>query len=89
MLESLRWPDTGVIQFRADAGAAPVIVVDLRRLRCAVCGVNGYADQVRTRRLYAPASRDHLELPRRGRPSKWLVAQRRAENSADALRRDF
>jgi hypothetical protein len=73
-----RWPPTVsvLIQF------APTTVlrrVELRRLRCPECGGNTSATEVTTRLLRHESALDwDRDQPRRGRPPKWLVEQRRA-----------
>jgi hypothetical protein len=83
VVESLEWPCAGVMQFRTAAQSDPMIVADWRRLRCTTCGGNAYADHVGTRRVYVAVTLDDLELPRRGRPPKWLVEQRSARRTGD------
>ena len=59
------------------APAAPVIVANIDGLRCTVCDGNVMVVAVETRmvRDYEPFAKDE---PRRGRPPRWLVDQRRA-----------
>jgi hypothetical protein len=68
------------------AGGAAVDVADWRRLRCPRCGGALFPDDVRIRRERPePVAPWAEERPRRGRPPKWLVEQRRRE--AEALER--
>lgn len=78
VLESRVWPWASPVLLRPSDGQVPMMVCDLSRLRCAVCNGNVYADEVRIRRVYPALSPEELDIPRRGRPPKWLVAQRRA-----------
>ena len=80
VLESRVWPWAGPVLLRPSDGQVAMTVCDWSRLRCAVCNGNvyAYADEVRIRRVYHALSPDELDLPRRGRPPKWLVARRRA-----------
>ncbi len=83
MLEARCCPCVGPVLFQAAGTHTLVSVADWRRLRCAVCGGNVYADEEDTTRVYPGLSKEELDIPRRGRPPKWLVAQRRANPSAD------
>jgi hypothetical protein len=49
-----------------------------------VCGGNLYPDEIKTRRVYPPLSREELDVPRRGRPPNWLVAQRLAARDVES-----
>ncbi|HET6315887.1 MAG TPA: hypothetical protein VFG86_05475 [Chloroflexota bacterium] len=82
-LETRRWPCIGPAVLDIPGTISPVSVADWSRLRCATCGGNAYADEVRTVRLYPPVAWDDLEAPRRGRPPSWLVAQRQAARDPD------
>ena len=82
--ETRRWPWFGPVLFRPPGGQPATPVADWSKLRCVACGGNVYADEVRTAKVYASVSWDDLEQPRRGRPPKWLVAERHAiDPSAD------
>ena len=89
VLESRAWPWAGPVLLRPSDGHVTMTVCDWSRLRCAVGNGNVYADEIRIRRVYPALSPDDLEVPRRGRPPKWLVAQRRAaiESSDESYRR--
>ena len=78
MLQAPSWPCFGSVLFQAVDNHSIIPVSDWRRLRCAVCGGNVYADEVRSIRVYPALSREDLDIPRRGRPPGWLVAQRHA-----------
>jgi hypothetical protein len=78
VLEARSWPCAGPVLFRARAAQPVVAVPEWRRLRCEVCRGNVYADEIHSLRVYPALSRDDLDVPRRGRPPKWLIAQRRA-----------
>ena len=77
-LRTRRWPARGPVAFQPAGKQHSVALADRSRLRCDACGGNIYADEVRTTTLYPRLSRDDLDLPRRGRPPAWLVAQRQA-----------
>ena len=70
------------VRFRAPGAAAEVDLEDWRRLRCRRCGGAVYLDdaQLVTRRVETFNWFD--DQPRRGRPPKRLVEQRRREREA-------
>ena len=73
-----QWPPTGPILFQPPDAQAPTPVRAWWRLRCPVCGGNTAADEVTTRTVRLEPVIDWREVrPRRGRPPKWLVDQRR------------
>jgi hypothetical protein len=76
--ETRRWPWFGPVVLHRPCGEPAMSAENWSRLRCTTCGGNVYADEVRTAKLYPSVSLDDLELPRRGRPPRWLVAQRQA-----------
>lgn len=78
VLEARNWPCTSTVLFRRGKTEPLLSFTDWRRLRCEVCSGNVYADEIRSTRVYPALSRDELDVPRRGRPPKSLVAQRRA-----------
>jgi hypothetical protein len=82
MLEAARWPAVGPCWFQAADGSPAMPISDWARLRCAVCGGNVYEDGIQILRTYPPLSWEEDESHRRGRPPKWLVAQRRASGEA-------
>jgi hypothetical protein len=82
--ETRRWPWFGPVVLRPPHEAPAVSVANWSRLRCLTCGGNVYPDEVRTVKHYPFVCLDDLELPRRGRPPRWLVEQRRAARSDSA-----
>ncbi len=67
--------------FQNGHGGPPIVVKNLRALRCERCGGPVYTDEFEVRYVYPKV--DTLEdRPRRGRPPKWLVEERRARESA-------
>ena len=75
-LESTAWPTYRRVVLR-QAGAPPTQLADWRRLRCASCGGAAMPTEVTCRLVRNEAPIDWAaERPRRGRPPKWLVAQR-------------
>jgi hypothetical protein len=73
------WPpvDTVLIQLE---GSTVLRRMQLDRLRCPECGGNTAPTEVTTKRLRRERAIDwQKEQPRRGRPPKWLAAQRAAE----------
>ncbi|MBV9169596.1 MAG: hypothetical protein JOZ81_05885 [Chloroflexi bacterium] len=58
-------------------GSAAQRVADWRQLRCTRCGGALYAESIEA--IAEPETDEELrrEMPRRGRPPKWLVEQRR------------
>jgi hypothetical protein len=77
-LQAERWPPAGPVLYLPAEAERSIPVTDWRRIRCATCGRNTYSDEIRTVKLYPPVSWDELDPPRRGRPPKWLIAQRNA-----------
>ena len=77
-----RWPHPGPASFYPVGGAPAVEVPDWRRLRCAACGGNAYPDEVAPARIYRRVPFDDSR-PRRGRPPRWLVAQREAARARE------
>jgi hypothetical protein len=64
-------------------GEAPQPVADWRQLRCGRCGGALFAESIEA--ILKPDPDDdelQREMPRRGRPPKWLVEQRRRERDA-------
>jgi hypothetical protein len=74
-----RWPPAGTVLIQME-GSTVLRRVELRRLRCPDCGGNTSTDEVTTRLLRRERTIDwrNEERPRRGRPPKWLVEQRKA-----------
>jgi hypothetical protein len=73
------WPPTGPILFQPADKQEATQMRAWWRLRCVVCGGNTTANEVASRTARLEPSVDWREVrPRRGRPPKWLVEQRRA-----------
>ena len=70
-------PPHGIWHPAGDAG--PQAVADWRQLRCGRCGGALFAESVEM--VQRPDTSEELrrEVPRRGRPPRWLVEQRRRE----------
>ena len=79
------WPPSGPVVFRPADSSTERQLPAISRLRCPLCGGNTVVDEldVRTLRLEAPIDWQ-AERPRRGRPPKWLVQQRQADESDTA-----
>jgi hypothetical protein len=76
------WPPDAAVQFQP-AGSSATTTIDSRRLRCTSCGGNTVACEIVRRRMRKEGPIDwRSEQPRRGRPPKWLVDERRAELAA-------
>ena len=73
--EAPAWPWHGATLLHVP-DQQPVKVADWTRLRCATCSGNVYADDALAHRVYPRFNWNDLDQPRRGRPPKWLVAQR-------------
>jgi hypothetical protein len=76
-------PSYGI--WRPADGSAPQRVADWRQVRCSRCGGALYAESIDA--VAEPDADDELrrEVPRRGRPPKWLVEERRrARNSTES-----
>ena len=63
-------------------GGRPQPVADWRQLRCNRCGGALFAESVEAITRTEDAEALRREAPRRGRPPKWLVEQRRKEREA-------
>src|SRR6266568_1971999 len=71
-----RWPPLSTVLIQTE-GSAVLRRVELTRLRCEVCGGNTSATEVKRRLLRRERAIDwQREQPRRGRPPKWLLAER-------------
>lgn len=67
--------------WRPSSGAARR-VADWRQLRCARCGGALYAESIEAV-VHADEAEDlQREVPRRGRPPKWLIEERRRQREA-------
>jgi hypothetical protein len=65
------------------AGSGPVQrVADWRQLRCSRCGGALFAESVEAVVRYDESEELRREVPRRGRPPKWLVEERRRQSDA-------
>jgi hypothetical protein len=65
--------------FQDGRGGAPQAIKSLTSLRCVRCGGSVYTDEYEVRYIY-PKLGD-ADRPRRGRPPKWLVELRRANEA--------
>lgn len=81
VLRTTRWPSFGPFLFQQEGAERHIAIGDWTRLRCVSCRGNPYLDGIRSRRVYQRLRPDELDVPKRGRPPKWLVVQRR---NADA-----
>lgn len=82
VLQSDTWPTYHPVLLR-QTGAPPAQVADWRRLRCAVCGGAAIPTEVTCRLVRNEVPIDWAaDRPRRGRPPKWLAAQRASGSSA-------
>lgn len=71
-----RWPPLNTVLIQME-GSTVLRRVELGRLRCDVCGGNTAPTEVTTRLLRRERAIDwQREQPRRGRPARWLVAER-------------
>ena len=78
-----RWPPVYSVLIQVE-GARVLRRVELSRLRCPDCGGNTSSTEVTARLLRREGPIDWRKNgPRRGRPPKWLVAQRAANASQD------
>ena len=57
-------------------------VADWRQLRCSRCGGALFAESVEAIVHHDDAEDPRREIPRRGRPPKWLVEERRRQRDA-------
>ena len=72
--------------WHAAGGAGPEPVADWRQLRCARCGGALFAESVEAIVRNDDADELRREVPRRGRPPKWLVEERRRQREAAETR---
>jgi hypothetical protein len=78
------WPPTGPILFQPPDAQKVTVVRAWWRFRCAVCGGNTAVDEISTRMVRLEPAIDWREVrPRRGRPPKWLLEQRRSAPIGD------
>jgi len=74
----IRWPPISTVLVRFE-GWTVFRRVSLHQLRCSDCGGNTAPTEVTIRKLRRERPLDwQNEQPHRGRPPKWLVAQRQA-----------
>jgi hypothetical protein len=64
------------------AGGRAQRVADWRQLRCSRCGGALFAESIDAVTRHDDDDELRREVPRRGRPPKWLVEQRRREREA-------
>lgn len=70
----------------AGAGGERQRVADWRQLRCPRCGGALFAESVDAVIRHDAADELRREMPRRGRPPKWLVEERRRQHDAADFR---
>jgi hypothetical protein len=81
-LESGTWPPKGRATLRPVLGCRGVRLQS-GRLYCVTCGGQVVATEVTSQRVWLDVPVEwKAERPRRGRPPKWLVAQRRTGSAA-------
>jgi hypothetical protein len=84
MLESGTWPPQGPVTLHPMRGCRGVRL-ECGRLYCVTCGGQVVATDVTSRRMWLDVPVDwKAERPRRGRPPKWMVAQRSSGPAAQA-----
>jgi hypothetical protein len=84
-IESDRTPLPANGVWHPAGGGAPVPVTDWRQMRCNRCGGALFAESVDEVVLRDGSEELRREVPRRGRPPKWLVEERRRKvDSADS-----
>jgi hypothetical protein len=82
------WPPNQAVLIRLE-GSSAFKRVPLQQLRCPDCGGNTAPTEVTTRTLRRERPVDWQdERPHRGRPPKWLVAQRLAARMNSGLSHD-
>ena len=83
-----QWPPTTAVLFQLE-GSKVFRRVPLHQLRCPDCRGNTAPTEVEIRTLRRERPVDwHNERPHRGRPPKWLVAQRQAACPESGLNHD-
>ena len=80
-IESDRKPLSPYGVWHPAGGGRPHRVADWRQLRCSRCGGALFAESVEAVTRHDDADRTR-EAPRRGRPPKWLVEERRRQREA-------
>jgi hypothetical protein len=73
-------PSSGV--WHPVAGGRPERVADWRQLRCPRCGGALFAESIEATTRNDDAEELRREVPRRGRPPKWLVEERRRQRES-------
>jgi hypothetical protein len=68
-------------------GSQPERVADWRQLRCPRCGGALFAESIEVVVHHDQDEELRREVPRRGRPPKWLVEQRRRDRDATETKR--
>lgn len=68
--------------WRAANGGQPQRVADWRQMRCGRCGGALLAESVEAVVRHDQNEQLRREVPRRGRPPKWLVEQRRLDRDS-------
>ena len=67
------------VSMRRPGERTPTVIDDWRRLRCDRCGGAAIVEESRAVERYIEPPDPDEGRPRRGRPPKWLVEQRQAE----------
>jgi hypothetical protein len=84
-IESDRTPLPAHGVWHPAGGDAPGAVADWRQMRCTRCAGALFAESVDAVVRHDESEALHREVPRRGRPPKWLVEERRRKvDSADS-----
>jgi hypothetical protein len=81
-IETDRKPLPAYGVWRPAGGGDPLRVADWRQLRCGRCGGALFAESFEAVVKDDADEALRREIPRRGRPPKWLVEQRRRERNA-------
>jgi hypothetical protein len=85
-IESDRQPLPARGMWHPSDGGAPVAVTDWRQMRCNRCGGALFAESVEAVVRHDEPEDLRREAPRRGRPPKWLVEERRRLRDAPTAR---
>jgi hypothetical protein len=67
-------------------GGAPEPIADWRQMRCVRCGGALFAESIEAVVRHDDAEALRREVPRRGRPPKWLVEERRQKRDSAETR---
>ncbi|MDQ6672565.1 MAG: hypothetical protein M3069_17785 [Chloroflexota bacterium] len=85
-IESDRYPMPAHGMWHPADGTGPVQVADWRHMRCNRCGGALFAESIEAVVRRDESEELRREVPRRGRPPKWLVEERRRKrDSAESL----